>query len=579
MNTREGGQTRFEQAQQQAVRLLRSLNRTGSGWFSFAGAEARTRVMLIAFADRAMILSPFTTNTADLVGLVERLKPTDGQTRLAEALQLAETYLLPTRGGVEQAPISPEAGSKLVLVSDGNIGDVAELVLRSGDIELIRVGETHDNVGIVSLRAERNYERPELLELFAEMRNFGDEAVRTDVSLYVDDVLRDVRPEPLTLGPAVRALAPTSAPGVAGAALGGAAGGGPPSATSLSFSLAVDKAAVVEVRLSREDALAADNRAFVVAPPPRKLHVLLVTEGNYFLQSVLRGLPLEAVEQCTPAEYESRPAEQIEKDGRSRYDVVIFDKHSTKRLPAGGSWFIGAAPLIAGVQTGKLENPSYAFMSWNETDPILRHVALEYVYVSDETNVAGPAGATKLAEGPHGPVILRFSSEGRNYLLMSFALEKSNLWSKPAFPVLAYNALRFLGGGGVAAEQEITRPGGTLRFPLPPGATEAAIKRPDGVEANVSADASGWVRFAATEQVGVYSVVPGVEGFDRAAVNLDDAVESDIAPRESLTLGGKAVAVGQQIRLSTPEIWRWFVGAALLILFVEWYIYNRRVMI
>jgi len=39
------------------------------------------------------------------------------------------------------------------------------------------------------------------------------------------------------------------------------------------------------------------------------------------------------------------------------------------------------------------------------------------------------------------------------------------------------------------------------------------------------------------------------------------------------------VKAGQAISTSTPEIWRWFIGAALLILMLEWYIYNRRVMI
>ncbi|NLG43054.1 MAG: hypothetical protein GX547_07405, partial [Phycisphaerae bacterium] len=44
-------------------------------------------------------------------------------------------------------------------------------------------------------------------------------------------------------------------------------------------------------------------------------------------------------------------------------------------------------------------------------------------------------------------------------------------------------------------------------------------------------------------------------------------------------LGTPQIKAGQAISTSTPEIWRWFVGAALLILVVEWYIYNRRVMI
>jgi len=56
-------------------------------------------------------------------------------------------------------------------------------------------------------------------------------------------------------------------------------------------------------------------------------------------------------------------------------------------------------------------------------------------------------------------------------------------------------------------------------------------------------------------------------------------VESDIRPRELTTLGGRAVVQGTPIRTATPEVWRWFVGAALVLLMIEWIIYNRRVLI
>ena len=43
--------------------------------------------------------------------------------------------------------------------------------------------------------------------------------------------------------------------------------------------------------------------------------------------------------------------------------------------------------------------------------------------------------------------------------------------------------------------------------------------------------------------------------------------------------GGDDVKPGKAITSAAPEVWRWFVGAALLIAFIEWYIYNRRVLI
>ena len=102
---------------------------------------------------------------------------------------------------------------------------------------------------------------------------------------------------------------------------------------------------------------------------------------------------------------------------------------------------------------------------------------------------------------------------------------------------------------------------------------------PDGTKVIAAADGAGVVRFGATDKVGVYKVEDGIEGRDTFAVNLEDDWESDIAPRQSLRIGNEDVKRGNAITSSTPEIWRWFVGAALLIAFIEWYIYNRRVLI
>ena len=137
--------------------------------------------------------------------------------------------------------------------------------------------------------------------------------------------------------------------------------------------------------------------------------------------------------------------------------------------------------------------------------------------------------------------------------------------------------LRYL-GAGAAADQENLRPGAALRIPLPPGVDSTTLTRPDRETVTLKADATGVARYAATDRVGFYTVAPGVEGADRFAINLEDALESDIAPR-SVELGGVPMTQGELIKTGTPEVWRWFVGAAVLVLLVEWWIYNRRVML
>jgi hypothetical protein len=93
-------------------------------------------------------------------------------------------------------------------------------------------------------------------------------------------------------------------------------------------------------------------------------------------------------------------------------------------------------------------------------------------------------------------------------------------------------------------------------------------------------DVSGVAYFGGTDRVGVYRADPGVPGRDRFGVNLEDEWESNISPpTQPLTIGAQQVTEVAAIKTATPEVWRWFVGAALALLLLEWWIYNRRVMI
>jgi len=427
-------------------------------------------------------------------------------------------------------------------------------VLRAGSLTLIPIGQAGDNVGITALRIQRNYERPELLSTLVQLENFGPERVTTDVSVYIDGRLTTVQ--------TIERLAAARARGEEAVGTGETGDEGPEiSSAALSFEFPLETGGLLEARLSRDDALLVDNRAFVIVPPPRKLSVLLVSAQNFFLEAALQGLSLEKYDYLTPQQYENSPAEEIELNGQSLYDVVIFDKHRTSRLPSGNYVFLGAVPENEGITVeGELEDHSLQW--WDETHPILRNVALDYVFAAQ------------------GLVLFRYSNEGRHYLVLSFAIENSSWWGKVSFPKFVQNAVLFMGSGGALAEREPLRPGDPLRIPLAAETETARLACPDGTHVTLRADARGVARYAATHKVGVYQVEPGVPGRDRFAVNLESASESDISPRQSFELGGGAtIEVGEVIRSATPEVWRWFIGAALLIAFFEWYVYNRRVVI
>ena len=97
--------------------------------------------------------------------------------------------------------------------------------------------------------------------------------------------------------------------------------------------------------------------------------------------------------------------------------------------------------------------------------------------------------------------------------------------------------------------------------------------------------------FSETSQLGVYQVHDGQEIVKRFTVNLFDREESDVALRvrqdeedgvqqvDSLSIGYSEVEAQSPALPVRKELWKLLLIGALVVLVVEWYIYNRRVYI
>jgi hypothetical protein len=81
--------------------------------------------------------------------------------------------------------------------------------------------------------------------------------------------------------------------------------------------------------------------------------------------------------------------------------------------------------------------------------------------------------------------------------------------------------------------------------------------------------------FGGTAEVGLYEASWTGET-RRFAVNLFDPQESQIEPRQMVQIGAERVQAGES-RKQPRELWRWLVAAGLVIVMLEWWVYNRRV--
>lgn len=568
----EGGQrTRLEEAKRRAKDLVETIDRKSSA-------------MVIAFDDKAEILQKFTSDVPALKNAIDSIQQTDRPTRLKTAYQLAEA----------QSNFNPDQLRSLVrpdvwLYSDGRVLDPNEINLRTGEVRYERIGpgtegsaedapERTDNIGIVAMSARRNYEQPTQVQIFARLANYGSSPVKADVQLAIDDRVRSI---------AATHLLPES---WTDEQRDEAERTGNGARESVEFTLDLTDAAIVKIeQMNKEnDHLAADDSAQVVVPPPKSQGVLLVTEGNYFLERLIDSLRLQNPATLRPSAYEEKVP--------SEYDLIIFDRYSPKQLPAAGNFiYFGSVGPDLAVKAEKdpatkknLLITDTGVLDWRRDHPILRDRQLDKLYIAEALKLEVPRDAEVLVEGTKGPLVVMHREGPSMHMVFAFDVLQSNLPFMVSFPIIMHNALQYMAIGSDMDVRQAYSPGDTPRIPranlekVIEGAatgTESPTLRISGpgMSRTLKIPPAGDFALPSLDQVGLYTLDPPVPQFERIAVNLLDPNESNLQPLDTAPGGvGEAVtAAGGKSRL---ELWWWIVAcAALPLLMIEWWVYTRRV--
>jgi len=571
----QDGKTRLEQAKEQAKRTLENMGE-------------QTRAMVIAFCDRATVISSFETNKQALARKIDSIEQTQSTSNLGEAMSLAEAYtqnMIIGRSGEPDVEIRSDAPPATVkLFTDGRIQDADLVALQKFDVERIRVttvGSRSDNVGIIAMDARRHYERPQFLEVTATVRNFGMQEVSLDAAVYVDERLLDIKS--ITLAPGLTPEATMQGMDIVSQPPDG-------SMRVVSFdAIEFEGEGVVEVVLRIDDALKADDHAWTIVPSPSRTRVLIVSDPNPFFDpfgDALQESPVE-IERMTPVAYEAAEDHELADGERSRFDVVILDRHSTSRLPQGNYLFFGGIPLIEDVSAdGTVEDE--VIFNWDETHPVLRHVAVESIFVFAWTRLSLPPESVSLIDGATSPVMAYLTRDASQFLLVAFSLLTEDRGSyslntpwvaNPDFVVFMHNAVQYLAAAVATTGKKSVAPGEPVTIPLPDDVEQATVHRPDESEDADLPAANQMLHYGRTRLVGVYHVEPGVNGNDTFTVNLFDPLESLIQPSDKITLGVDTIETqAGSVEVNEPA-WPYFLFALLMLLLIEWIVYNRRVFV
>ncbi len=571
--------TRLDLAKREAKRVVDSM-------------DENSRAMVIAFCDRATVPSSYDNDKDALKRKIDSIEQTDSTSMLSEAINLAEAYsqniIIGTSSGNDVAP-EASASATVMLFTDGRVADANDVSPQRLDLtnmEIVRIGSRSDNVGIITMDALRNYERPEMLQVFATARNFSDKPVTIDATLYFDGEHMDVQTVELAPGmiPAADDDSTPSDDDNAGVPL-------PGSVASIAFDeIEFASAGVAEIRLNTQDALRADDKAFAIIPPSRRVNLLLVVDDNRKLVDLLSILNIDLTI-MSPDEYENAPDDVLADGSRSRFDVVMFDNHSTDRLPTGNYFFWGGAPIIDGVaETGLVRDE--VFIDWDDTHPILRHTDVSAIEIFDHwKRINLPPEAIILIEGSseHSNVLSLLSRDGSQFLICAFGLLATDdqgesvlntawmlHWS---FPLFTVDTIDFLASTLSAKALSSLRPGQPQMVPIPPNTDTVIVLRPDGKQDRLPTAGAQKITYARTRRVGIYTISPGVEGGDRIAVNLLDVNESRVNPKTTFEIGSSPIATTTGENLVDEPLWPWLVLGLLVICLIEWIVYNRRVFV
>lgn len=353
---------------------------------------------------------------------------------------------------------------------------------------------------------------------------------------------------------------------------------------------------VLHAQFTEPDLLPLDDQGWAIGEDQAAAQVLLVSEGNRFLQTALALLPGIEITTQRPADFEQKVSQR---ELIPQYALTIFDSYVpiTATLPASNLFFIGptrSTPFFEVV--GSIEQP--VLQKSAASDPLLDNLSVAEVSVLHAARISQPEWATALLIDQNSQSPLLFAGTAvassdrptgehtkvdQRIAVLSFDIRNSDLPLQVAFPLLLANLIDWLGGNHLSLPVQVER-GATVTFLPPAQVEEVRAILPNGSTERLFRE-SRTILFTQTEQPGLYTFVGYERGAENSlayfAVNAFSPIESDITPGSTPTTPAASTmqvvtsGSGGATQQSPREWWRTVALVALIVLMVEWLIYHR----
>jgi hypothetical protein len=227
---------------------------------------------------------------------------------------------------------------------------------------------------------------------------------------------------------------------------------------------------------------------------------------------------------------------------------------------------------LPGIQS--LEAP--AIVDWRSSHPLLRYAGFDNVQVVQSYAARPPTWAVSLVDSPQAPLALAGELGRQRIIWIGFDVLESNWPLRVSFPIFVANAVEWLNPANAKGGQLLVKAGDAFRLGLSHPEKSAQVTLPDGSARNINIDekANEFV-LGDTYKQGVYRLRLGTNE-TVFCVDLLDAAESNIKPRDELQLGRYTKVVATTMQRANMELWRTIAALGLLFLLIEWWYYHRR---
>ena len=510
------------------------------------GLGGSDRMLIAQMAAQVTPLGPMSGDTSELERMLDQVKPTDTRADFPRALRFATDSLRSAENG------------EVVVVSDGSLGAAADSSgpVHLGDVKLsfVKVGQSSRNVAITQFSVRRYPLDKSRYEVMLEVTNTGPEQEDIELSLLGDGQIVDLTK--LRLKPGERL--PRFYPNLSGA----------------SRTLEA-KIAPLE---GSQDSLPADNHAYALLPERRRAKVLVVSEGNTYLEAALLLDEYLDVTDVLPKNYAAKIL-------AAKFDIVIFDRATPAELPKMHALYLDPRGPGSPVKVGdEVKNPG--FDKIERRHPVVRYTALDDVNIAAARKLTPEQGDKAIGvSGADAPILVAGARRGNKFVAIGFDLRDSDLPLRVAWPLLLLNSINWFMDEDSNYLSSF-RTGDVWRVPIPGSATMATLLLPGGAKETVPVHEGRAVYLgvrAGFYELGVAADTVTAPQPDETptstsfAANLLDVDESSILPMDKLTVDGKDAGELGGFHIGVRrEIWIYLLIAAALVTAIEWATYHRR---